>query len=180
MLRRIRLGGLAHEPVEVPSWEMVRKGTMAPHLMSPRPKSTLVMRELVRDAEQPGQLRPVRARLVEHDQNSLLASMVRAVGLEQVATFWSAGAAGPVLPHPLPEGEEEVGAVLMLEQQIDPHQYRPRCSCPFAVADDAVEHAVQHHQHPTGEGCPDPGCRSENTELVSRLVAWRRCSGCPR
>ena len=42
------------------------------------------------------------------------------MGLEQVVhILGQAGAAGPVLPYPLPEGEEEVGAVLMLEQQID-------------------------------------------------------------
>ena len=40
------------------------------------------------------------------------------MGLEQVVhILGQAGAAGPVLPYPLPEGEEEVGAVLMLEQQ---------------------------------------------------------------
>jgi hypothetical protein len=41
------------------------------------------------------------------------------MGLEQVVhILGQAGAAGPVLPYPLPEGEEEVGAVLMLEQQV--------------------------------------------------------------
>ena len=79
------------------------------------------VRELVvRDVEQAGQLRPVRARLIEHDQKFAVGQHgAGRVGLEQVVhILGQAGAAGPVLPHPLPEGEEEVGAVLMLEQQV--------------------------------------------------------------
>ena len=70
--------------------------------------------------EQAGQLCPVCARLVEHDQEFAVGQHgAGRMGLEQVVhILGQAGAAGPVLPYPLPEGEEEVGAVLMLEQQV--------------------------------------------------------------
>ena len=75
---------------------------------------------VVRDIEQSSQLRPVRARLVEHDQEFAVGQHgAGRVGLEQIVhSLGQAGAAGPVLPYPLPEGEEEVGAVLMLKQQV--------------------------------------------------------------
>ena len=56
--------------------------------------------------------------------------------------------AGAVLPDPLPEGEQEVGAVLMLEQQIDLIDIDPGTLSQLPVSDDPVEDAVQHHQHP--------------------------------
>ena len=67
-----------------------------------------------------GQLRPIRARLVEHDQEFAVGQHgAGRVGLKQVVhILGQASAAGSVLPYPLPEGEEEVGAVLMLEQQV--------------------------------------------------------------
>ena len=75
---------------------------------------------VVGDIQQPGQLQPVGAGLVEHDQEFTVGQHGSGcVGLEQIVhILGQAGAAGPVLPYPLPEGEEEVGAVLMLEQQV--------------------------------------------------------------
>lgn len=122
--RRIRLGGLgAHEPVEVILGEMVHKGhDGAAALDEPPAKVHIgdVGKLVVRDIEQSSQLRPVRARLVEHDQEFAVGQHgAGRVGLEQIVhSLGQAGAAGPVLPYPLPEGEEEVGAVLMLKQQV--------------------------------------------------------------
>ena len=52
-----------------------------------------------------------------------------------------------ILSHTLPQGEQEIGAVFMLEQQIDLVDIDPGIPLQPAVADDAVEDAVQHHQH---------------------------------
>ena len=52
-----------------------------------------------------------------------------------------------IFPHSFPQGEEEIGAVLMLEQQIDLVDIDPGVALQPTVADDAVEDAVQHHQH---------------------------------
>ena len=53
-----------------------------------------------------------------------------------------------ILSHTLPEGEQEIGTVLMLEQQIDLVDIDPGVALQPAVTDDAVEDAVQYHQHP--------------------------------
>ena len=124
LYRRICFGGLrTHEPVEVILGEMVHKGhDGAAALDEPPAKVHIgdVGKLVVRDIEQAGQLCPVCARLVEHDQEFAVGQHgAGRMGLEQVVhILGQAGAAGPVLPYPLPEGEEEVGAVLMLEQQV--------------------------------------------------------------
>lgn len=71
-LRRcIRLRGFcAHEPVEVILGEMIHKGDDGAAALDESPAKVHVgdVGELVvRDVEQAGQLRPIRARLVEHD-----------------------------------------------------------------------------------------------------------------
>ena len=75
---------------------------------------------IVRDIQELGQLRPVGGRLVQHDQELAVGQHGPGrMGLEQVIYILrQPGAAGAILPHPLPEGEEKVGAVLMLEQQV--------------------------------------------------------------
>lgn len=75
---------------------------------------------VVGDIQQPGQLQPVGAGLVEHDQELAVGQHGPGrVGLEQIVhILCQAGAAGTVLSHPLPKGEQKVGAVLMLEQQV--------------------------------------------------------------
>jgi len=55
--------------------------------------------------------------------------------------------AGTVLSDTFPEGEQEVGAVLMLEQQVDLVDVDPGVFAQLPVADHPVEDAVQHHQH---------------------------------
>ena len=74
---------------------------------------------VVRDVQQPGQLRPVRRRLVEHDEELAVGQHgPGGVGLEQVVhILCDAGAAGPILTDTFPEGEQEVCAVLVLKQQ---------------------------------------------------------------
>ena len=75
---------------------------------------------VVRNVQQLGQFYPIRGCLVQHDEEFAVGQHgAGRMGLEQVVhILGQAGAAGPVLPYPLPEGEEEVGAVLMLEQQV--------------------------------------------------------------
>ena len=90
---------------------------------------------------------------VEHDQEFTVGEHGPGrVGLEQIVhILGQAGTAGTVLPHPLPKGEQEVGAVLMLEQQIDLIDIDPGIPPQAAVAGDSVEKAVQDHQHAHGE-----------------------------
>lgn len=75
---------------------------------------------VVRDIEQAGQLCPVCARLVEHDQEFAVGQHgAGRMGLEQVLDILAdPRAASLILSHTLPEGEQEIGAVLMLEQQV--------------------------------------------------------------
>ena len=75
---------------------------------------------VVRDIQQPGQFRPVRRRLVEHDEELAVGQHgPGGVGLEQVVhILCDAGAAGPILTDTFPEGEQEVCAVLVLKQQV--------------------------------------------------------------
>lgn len=71
------------------------------------------------------------------------------MGLQQILDILAdPRAASLILSHTLPEGEQEIGAVLMLEQQIDLINIDPGVALQPTVADDAVEDAVQHHQHP--------------------------------
>ena len=112
------------------------------------------VRELVvRDIQQPGQFRPVRRRLVEHDEELAVGQHgPGGVGLEEVVhILCDAGAAGPVFADTFPEGEQEVCAVLVLKQQVNFVDVDPGISSLLPVADDAVENAVQHHQHAHGQ-----------------------------
>ena len=70
------------------------------------------------------------------------------MGLEQVFDILTdPRSASLILPHTFPEGEEEIGAVLVLEQHIDFVNIDPGIPLQPAITDDAVEDAVQHHQH---------------------------------
>lgn len=62
-----------------------------------------------------GQLQPVGAGLVEHDQEFTVGQHgLGRVGLEQIVhILGQAGTAGTVLPDPLPKGKQKVGAVLI-------------------------------------------------------------------
>ena len=74
------------------------------------------------------------------------------MGLEEVVhILCDAGAAGPVFADTFPEGEQEVCAVLVLKQQVNFVDVDPGISSLLPVADDAVENAVQHHQHAHGQ-----------------------------
>ena len=71
------------------------------------------------------------------------------MGLEQIVHVLSeAGTAGPVLSDTLPEGKQEISAVFVLEKKVDFIDIDPGVPAQCPVADDPVEHAVQHHQHP--------------------------------
>ena len=76
---------------------------------------------VVRNIEQPRQLDSVRTRLIEH-QKKFAVRQHRAggMGLQQIIdVLRQPRAAGPVFAHPLPEREQEIGAVLVLKQQVD-------------------------------------------------------------
>ena len=104
---------------------------------------------VVRNIEQPRQLDPVRTRLIEHEQKfTVRQHRAGGMGLQKVVDILRQPcAAGPVFAHPLPEGKQEIRAVLMLEQQIDFINIKPCILAKLAVSDDAVEYAVQHNQH---------------------------------
>lgn len=70
------------------------------------------------------------------------------MGLQQIIdVLRQTRAAGPVFAHPLPEREQKIRAVFMLEQQVNFVDVEPCVFAELAVADDAVEHAVQHNEH---------------------------------
>ena len=66
-----------------------------------------------------GQLRPIRARLVEHDQEFAVGQHgAGRVGLKQVVHILrDARGISAVLSYTLPKGEQEVCTVLVLEQK---------------------------------------------------------------
>ena len=70
------------------------------------------------------------------------------MGLQQIVdVLRQPRAAGPVFAHPFPEREQEIRAVLVLKQQVNFVDIKPCILAEFAIADDAVEHAVQYDQH---------------------------------
>ena len=105
------------------AWELIGKGDNgAPHaqeaVASLRPGDMAHL--CAGDIQEFGKFGPVRGRLVEEDQKLAVGQHgPGGVGLEEVVhILCDAGAAGPVFADALPEGEQEVRAVLMLEQQV--------------------------------------------------------------
>ena len=76
---------------------------------------------IVRNIEQPRQLDPVRTRLIKHEQEfAVCKHRAGGMGLQQIVdVLRQPRAAGTVFAHPLPEREQEIGAVLVLKQQVD-------------------------------------------------------------
>ena len=76
---------------------------------------------IVRNIEQPRQLDSVRTRLIEHEQEfAVCKHCAGGMGLQQIIdVLRQPRAAGTVFAHPLPEREQEIGAVLVLKQQVD-------------------------------------------------------------
>lgn len=77
-----------------------------------------VRKLIVRNIEQPRQLDSVRTRLIKHEQEfAVRQHRSGSMGLQQVVdVLRQPRAAGTVFAHPLPEREQEIGAVLVLEQ----------------------------------------------------------------
>ena len=80
-----------------------------------------VRKLVIRNIEQPRQLDSVRTRLIEHEQKlAVRQHRSGSMGLQQIVdVLRQPRAAGPVFAHPLPEREQEIGAVLVLKQQVD-------------------------------------------------------------
>lgn len=76
---------------------------------------------VVRNIEQPRQLDSVRTRLIEHQKKfAVCKHCAGGMGLQQIIdVLRQPRAAGTVFAHPLPEREQEIGAVLVLKQQVD-------------------------------------------------------------
>lgn len=76
---------------------------------------------VVRNIEQPRQLDSVRTRLIEHQKKfAVCKHRAGGMGLQQIIdVLRQPRAAGPVFAHSFPEGEQEIGAVLVLKQQVD-------------------------------------------------------------
>ena len=76
---------------------------------------------IVRNIEQPRQLDSVRTRLIEHQKKFAVCKHCSGgMGLQQIIdVLRQPRAAGTVFAHPLPEREQEIGAVLVLKQQVD-------------------------------------------------------------
>ena len=104
---------------------------------------------IIRDVQQVRQFLPICGRLIQHDEKFAVGQHgAGRVRLEQVFDILAdPRSASLILSHTLPQGEQEIGAVFMLEQQIDLVDIDPGIPLQPAVSDDAVEDAVQHHQH---------------------------------
>ena len=104
---------------------------------------------VVRNIEQPRQLDSVRTRLIEHQKKfAVCKHCAGGMGLQQIIdVLRQPRAAGPVFAHSFPEGEQEIGAVLVLKQQVDFVDIKPCILTELAIADDTIEHAVQYDQH---------------------------------
>ena len=76
---------------------------------------------IVRNIEQPRQLDSVRTRLIEHEQKlAVRQHRSGSMGLQKVVdVLRQPRAAGTIFAHPFPEREQEIGAVLVLKQQVD-------------------------------------------------------------
>ena len=76
---------------------------------------------VVRNIEQPRQLDSVRTRLIKHEQKfAVCQHRSGSMGLQQIVdVLRQPRAAGTIFAHPLPEREQEIRAVFVLEQQID-------------------------------------------------------------
>ena len=75
---------------------------------------------VVRNIEQPRQLDSVRTRLIEHQKKfAVCKHCAGGMGLQQIIdVLRQPRAAGPVFAHPLPEREQEICAIFVLEQQV--------------------------------------------------------------
>ena len=104
---------------------------------------------VIRNIEQACKLDSIRTRLIEHEQKlAVRQHRSGSMGLQQIVdVLRQPRAAGTIFAHPLPEREQEIGAVLVLEQQVNFVDVEPCIFAELAVADDAVEHAVQYDQH---------------------------------
>ena len=107
---------------------------------------------VVADLQQFCQLLPVGAALVEHD-DELAVRKHRScrMALQQVVhVLRNARTVRAVFAHAFPERKQEVGAVLVLEQQIDLINEDICRSAAGPVGRDPVENAVQDGQHADG------------------------------
>ena len=80
-----------------------------------------VRKLVIRNIEQPRQLDAVGTRLIKHEQEFAVCKHgSRRVRLQQVVdVLCQPRAAGTIFAHPLPECEQEIGAVLVLKQQVN-------------------------------------------------------------
>ena len=72
--------------------------------------------------------------------------------LEKIAdVLGDAQTACVIFAHSLPEREQEVGTIFVLEEQIDFVHIHPGAPAHLPVSDNAVEDGIQHHQHTNGQ-----------------------------
>ena len=104
----------------------------------------------VRDVEEFGQFLPVSGTLVEQDEKFRVCQhQAGGIGAQQlVYILRQAGDQPVILANALPEFVEEVGAVLVSEQNVKFVRHDPGAFAAFLVLDDAVVDRVQRHQHP--------------------------------
>ena len=91
--------------------------------------------------------------LVQHEEKFRVCQHgAGRVALEQIGhILGDAHAACVILPHPLPEREQEVCTILMLEKQVYLVHIDEGSAPLGSVADDPVEYGIQYHQHPHGQ-----------------------------
>lgn len=150
----IRLGG--HQAVELCILgEVVGKG----HQIAGAANQTATSRHVgdvpqlgVRDVQQFGQLLPVGGALVEHDQEFRVGQhQAGRIGAQQfVYILRHAGDQTVVLADALPEFVEEIGAVLVPEQDVELVAEDPGSVSTLPVLNHTVVDGVQRHQYSEG------------------------------
>ena len=107
---------------------------------------------LTGDIDKLRKFQPVCRCLIQHDQELRVGKHGPCcVGLQQILhVLRDAGTVCPVLSHTLPEREQEVRRILMLKEQVDLIDEDESLPALRPVFRDAVQDAVQHHQHADG------------------------------
>lgn len=107
----------------------------------------------VGNVQELGQLHAIGAGLVEHDNEFAVGQHAPGrMALQKIVhVLGDPGAERAVLTHSLPEGKQEVGAVFMLKEQVDFINNNEGVFSFGSVLGDAVQDAVQYHQHPDGK-----------------------------
>ena len=106
------------------AWEFIdKRHEGAAHFQKPLPRTDIrdIAHLKVGNVKELRKLDSVRGRLVQHDNELAVGKhRPRRMALQEVVhILCDSSTVRPILTHTLPEGKEEVGGILVLEQQIN-------------------------------------------------------------